>query len=151
VKKPILSIILIICILLQVTGCTEVQMFNNEIANPSTEVQIIEDKLIENKSTENETDETSLQQTQTRIRYIAYQDLNESMKTEIKDWENGEVREYKFSTDHFIRSQREYINIKDIDTYRILFEPKNDFIELGPITIYVNKNTETVLGYDLRK
>jgi len=156
VKKSIISLILLTCILLQVTGCTEIQIFNNEAENQSTSAQNIENKSTgggntDSNCTEIEGTESTLQQTQKRIRNIAYQSIDESAKAEIKNWENSEVEEYKALIDHTIRGQSGFINIKGIDTYRILFDDSNDFIELGPIAIYVDKNTDTVLGYDLRQ
>ena len=154
-KKPIISLILITCILLQVTGCTEIQIFNNEAKNQSTSAHNIENKSIgggstDNKGTEIEGTESTLQQIQTTIRNIAYKNIDKTAKAEIKDWENSEVEEYKTLIDHTIRGQSGFINIKGVDTYRILFDDSNDFIELGPIVVYVDKNTDTVLGYDLR-
>ena len=117
VKKSIISLILLTCILLQVTGCTEIQIFNNEAENQSTSAQNIENKSTgggntDSNCTEIEGTESTLQQTQKRIRNIAYQSIDESAKTEIKDQENGEVEEYKALIDHTIRGQSGFVNIK---------------------------------------
>jgi hypothetical protein len=41
------------------------------------------------------------------------------------------------------------INIKDKDTYKVIFRTNNQSL-LGPITIYVDKNSYKILGIDLR-
>lgn len=83
------------------------------------------------------------------IREIAYKYLGESDKETLIDFENAEVEEYIYTTDHFVAGLNGKINIKDKDTYRVVFNTINDAI-LGPITIYIDKSSYYVLGIDFR-
>ena len=146
VKKPFISLILMICILLQVTGCGRVQILINETDVLGSEIL---DTGIQGTETKNT--ETTLQPIENKIREIAYQDFDKNVKKIITDLRTSEVEAYESLNNNTILSQNGLLNIKDIDTYRVLFENISDYVELGPITVYVDENTYTVLGYGLRK
>ena len=126
--------------------CGRVQIPNNEADILSSAILDTGIQGYENKNTE-----TTLQPIENKIREIAYQDLDENVKKSITDWRTSEVEGYNSLNDNTIWSPNGLVNIKDIDTYRVLFENISDYVELGPITVYVDKTTYTVLGYGLRK
>jgi len=95
--------------------------------------------------------EATLQQIENKIREIAYQDLDENIKKTITDWRTSEVEAYESLNNNTIWSPNGLLNVKDIDTYWVLFENISDYVELGPITVYVDKNTYSVLVYCLRQ
>lgn len=83
------------------------------------------------------------------IREIAYQYLGEADKATLIDYENAEVEEYRCAGDHYVASLNGHINLKDKDTYKVTFNTSNDAL-LGPIIIYLDKTSYSVLGIDLR-
>lgn len=60
----------------------------------------------------------------------------------------NKITKVKFSSDHTVASLTGVVNLKGKDTYIITFTTDN--ASLGPITIYVDKNSYKVLGADLR-
>lgn len=119
-RKMIISLCLLMLISVQITGCTTAP---NSIKN-------------ENKIS------------MSTIKEIAYQYLSENEKNSIIDWKNALVSESKISSDHTVASLTGAVNLKGKDTYIITFTTNN--ASLGPITIYVDKNSHKVLGVDLR-
>ena len=128
-KKTILSLCLLMLISIQVAGCGETT------ENP--------------KVNESITNETSVNKSDTEIRELAYQSLNENDKKTVVDWESAKVEEYNSSTDHSVGSPNGLANIKDKYTYKVIFRTNNEGL-LGPITVYIDKDTYEILGIDLR-
>ena len=128
-KRMLISLTLIICILLQITGCTK--------------------ESIGNSKNENQTIETTANKSENDIREIAYQSLSEDNKKTVISWKDGKVEQYKSTNDHSIGSPNGSVNIKGKDTYKVMFRTNNEGI-LGPIIIYIDKNSYSVLGGDLR-
>jgi hypothetical protein len=129
-KKIIIFLSLIICISFQVTGCTEQKTGNSTKKNQKIE--------------------TTVKKTESDIREIAYQSLDQGSKNTILYWKGAKVEEYIDITDHSVAGPNRGVNIKGIDAYKITFSTTNEGI-LGPLTIYVDKNTFNVIGTDFRE
>ena len=124
-KKAIIFLLIIICISLQITGCTK--------------------QKIDDITKENQKIETTIKKTGSDIREIAYQSLNENEKKKVIDWKGASVEEYKSTTDLSAVSQKgDWINLKGKDTYRITFTTNNAMF--GPILVFVEKNTFNVFS-----
>jgi hypothetical protein len=83
------------------------------------------------------------------IRAYAYQLLDENDKAVITDWKNAELEESKFTSDYSVYniSKGEFTDLKGKDVYIITFETRNPD---NPITMYIDKESNTLLGFDLR-
>jgi hypothetical protein len=125
------KVIIALCLLvfIQITGyiSTEANSSSNGI------------KAIETKSKKSESD----------IRKIAYQCLNEYDKKSIIRWQSAKVEEYTSKTDHSIWATNKTVNIKGKDTYKVTFRTNNENL-VGLISIYIDINSYKVLGQDLR-
>lgn len=122
-KKAIIAFGLFFLILLPITGCSGSQ--SGSRANQST------------KSVED-------------IRKMAYQSLSEVEKKTVTNWETAEVKEYKADEEHYVISDDKVeTNLKGKDTYMVTFHISNEGL-LGPITIYMDKNSYAILGSDFR-
>ena len=88
-KKIIIFLSLILCIALQVTGCTK----------QKTENTIKENKKIE---TTVKNIEQTIRKTKNQVREIAYKSLNEVHSKTIIDWQLAKVEEHKYTTDYII-------------------------------------------------
>lgn len=129
IRKIFIVLIVISCILLQITGCTSVRAGKSKNEN----------KTIEAAAIKSEND----------IREIAYKALSEDEKKTVISYKDGKVEQYKSKEEHSIFGPNGLTDIKDKDTYKITFRTNNEGI-LGPINIYIDKNSYSVLGVDLR-
>lgn len=128
-KKISIFLSIIIFLSLIAIGCSE------EKIGKSKE----ESHKIENSKSKSDND----------IKQIAFESLSDNEKNTIINWMDGIVEVYKSTTDHIVGSSIEPINIKDKDTYKVTFWTNNEET-LGPITMYLDRNTYEVLGVDLR-
>lgn len=87
--------------------------------------------------------------TESDIRKIAYQTLSKSDRKQVSDWENAKVEMIRFSEDHYVDASGRSVNIKNKPAYRVTFHIVNEGM-LGPIAVYIDKNTDRLLGQDLR-
>lgn len=104
---------------------------------------------IDKSKEENHKIENSKSKSDNEIKQIAFESLSDNEKNTIINWMDGKVEVYKSTTDHSVGSSIEPINIKDKDTYKVTFGTNNEET-LGPITMYLDRNTYEVLGVDLR-
>ncbi|MDF2538445.1 MAG: hypothetical protein K0S76_1466 [Herbinix sp.] len=89
---------------------------------------------------------------ETEIREIAYDYLNDQGKELIIDWETASVDEYPISNElKIMNNDYDITSIKNIDTYAVTFHT-NVTLEAfaGPIIVYLDKNTYKILGMNLR-
>jgi len=128
-KKVIISLCLIVCVLMLFVGCGEEKLNSN--ANQGKKIEAVDEK----RSRE--------------IREIAYEGLSQGDKNTVVDRESAEVEEYKATTDHSVASENGAVSLRDRDTYRVIFRTNNEAI-LGPIQVYIDKKTYKFLGIDLR-
>jgi len=136
-KKIIISLSLILCITLQVTGCTK----------QKTENIIKENKKIE---TTVKNIEQTIRKTKNQVREIAYKSLNEVHSKTIIDWQLAKVEEHKYTTDHTVVTQNgKKNNLRDKEAYKVDFKNTKEGM-LGLLTIYVDKYSYSILGMDLR-
>lgn len=87
-------------------------------------------------------------------RILAYQSLSDTEKARVVGWEEASAEEYVATADHQVykfhgTSVLSPTNIKGRQTYRVTFKTTNDAF-MGPITVYVNKGCDSVIGYDLQ-
>lgn len=129
IKKIFIFLTVISCILLQITGCTSMSVGKGKNEN----------NIIEATAIKSEND----------IREIAYQALSEDEKRTVISYKAGKVEQYKSKDEHSIVGPNGLIDIKDNETYKITFSTNNEGT-LGPINIYIDKNSYSVLGADLR-
>lgn len=83
------------------------------------------------------------------IRKIGYESLNKKSKETIIDWKNAKVDECKYKSDHIIGSTNGSVNIRGKAVYRVNFKTTDEAL-LGPIIVYIDKNSYNVLGNDFR-
>lgn len=83
------------------------------------------------------------------IKETAYNWLDEQNQMSIIDWESANIKVIKFDTEHIVTNQTENsINIQDKETYQVTFKTNDEI--LGPIVVYLDKDTLKVLGIDYR-
>jgi len=85
---------------------------------------------------------------ESEIREIAYEGLSQGSRNTVVDRERAKVEEYKATTDHSVASENGAVNLIYRDTYRVIFRTNDE--ELGPIQVYIDKNTYKFLGIDFR-
>ena len=127
-RKMIIALCLLILISTQITGCTKAISNSNKSENKATKI--------------------SIKKSKSGVREIAYQSLDEDDKKSVINRSTAPVQEGKSSAYHRIASHEGVINIRNTDTYIVTFNTNN--ASLGDITIYVDKNSYKVLGYELR-
>jgi hypothetical protein len=98
---------------------------------------------------ENQTVGTTEGRSENEIREIAYKSLSDFDKNTVINWKNAMVEGYNATTNHSIGSVNGLINIKDKAVYKVTFRTNNEGL-LGPITLYLDKNTYVMVGEDLR-
>jgi len=128
-KKVIISLCFIVCVLMLFVGCGGEKLNSN--GNKGKKIEAVAEK----RSSE--------------IREIAYEGLSEGSKNTVVDRESAKVEEYKATTDHSVASENGAVNLRNRDTYRVIFRTNNEAI-LGPIQVYIDKKTCKFLGVDLR-
>lgn len=82
------------------------------------------------------------------IRKVAYNWIDIKNRLLIDGWDNSTVERIIFNESHLVQNKNESVDIKGIETYKVTF-PTNDEI-LGPISVYLDQDTFTVLGHDFR-
>lgn len=80
-------------------------------------------------------------------RTIAYQSLSKTQKATVLDWQEAQSEGYMATAEHPVRSFKgpTPTDIKGIQTYRVTFKTTNAF--MGSITVYVNEDCDSVIGY----
>ncbi|MFD1738069.1 hypothetical protein ACFSCX_16155 [Bacillus salitolerans] len=82
---------------------------------------------------------------------LAYDSLNSYDKETIKNWKKAEVLEYTPSeTLEIMDNDYKLVDIKDTPVIRIIFKTTDDET-LGPITIYIHKESKKIIGTGIRK
>ena len=145
-RKTFFSLCLLMLISLLVAGCGKTA--TNPKTNKNQANESIE-KEISSGVDKSKTNESSVNESKTEIRELAYQSINENDRKTIVDCENAKVEEYNTSTDHSVGSPNGLVNIKDKNTIKVTFRTNNEGL-LGPITVYIDKDTYEILGIDLR-
>lgn len=124
-KRIFVLVLIGLLLLAGITGCTKDKNSNTNPVN------------------QNQKDET-------KIRNIAFQWLNNNGTIKLKEWKAAKVIETKYTDDHKVYKGDETINIKGIDTYKVIFEMSEEEVWGGTtITVYVDKESENILGTDL--
>ncbi|MEZ4357848.1 MAG: hypothetical protein R2876_04370 [Eubacteriales bacterium] len=103
----------------------------------------------ENQEAGSNAAQTSIVKSESEIKEIAYDYLSDAEKDTVLNYESAEVKGYKCSEDHVIGGLNGQVNINDKDTYMVTFNTTDDAL-LGPITVYIDKNSYGVLGIDYR-
>jgi PBP1b-binding outer membrane lipoprotein LpoB len=125
-KKDIVFLLLIVCIFLQVAGCSK--------------------EKIANSKNKNESIGTTVSKSEADIRKIAYESMTKEMKDEVIDWKSAIVGEYRYTMDVKVATPDGLVDIKGKDTYMVIFDAKH-----GGIVIYLDKDSYTFLGAGLRE
>ena len=87
---------------------------------------------------------------ESEIREIAYQYMSDHMKMTVTDWKDAKVEEDKtLSGGYLVSSHTDVMNLKDTDTYRVTFRT-NDGSASGPIVVFVDQFSFSVVGVGLR-
>jgi hypothetical protein len=80
---------------------------------------------------------------------IAYQYLSENTRKTIVDWKNAEVQEDNDSVGYLVANQNGVVSTKGKDTYIITFKT-NSHYALGPVMVFMDRNTYKIIGVGLR-
>ncbi|MDY4252902.1 MULTISPECIES: hypothetical protein [Bacteria] len=83
------------------------------------------------------------------IREAAYNWIDDTSKATITSWNTATIEEVRFDKEHLVTNKTENVDIINKKTYKVTFTTTNDEI-LGPIIIYLDKDTLEVLGMDFR-
>lgn len=79
----------------------------------------------------------------------AYHYVDQKSQKTIKNWKNAKVEEYKPTEELSIIDKKggkyRLVNIKGIKTLKITFETTEDPF-LGPIVVFIDKNSKKILG-----
>lgn len=140
--KKFISIGLLFTVLLILNGCSNV---NNKVA------------MNKSQNTNEEAEKfkgiySGLKKSESEIRAMAYNYIDKN-EIEIPNWEsvkNVKVEEYKEQRDHLIINSGRQINLIGKEAYRVSFDNGNPS-KLGPITVYLDKNSYKFLGVDIRE
>lgn len=83
---------------------------------------------------------------------LAYDSLDKSTQESIKNWKRANAYEIKKQVDFEIHQENssEMLNIKGLEVIVISFKTSDDAL-LGPVTLYMDKNTKEIIGYAPRK
>lgn len=120
-----------------ITGCTQDKNSNTDPVNQN-----------QTDASRSPIDSNQDQIDKTKIRNIAFQWLKDR-EPKVKEWEAAQVIETKYTDDHKVYKADEIINIKGMDTHKVVFEMEDDFWGSTTISVYVDKESENVLGTDL--
>ncbi|MBY6036654.1 hypothetical protein KUV80_08315 [Fictibacillus nanhaiensis] len=81
----------------------------------------------------------------------AYNYLDASSQQSIKDWEDAQVEEFiSTETVEVENHENKWVNIENLPTLKVTFKTTNDG-DLGPLIVYLDKETKKALGVGLRK
>jgi hypothetical protein len=82
---------------------------------------------------------------------LAYDSIHPSSQKTIKDWKEAKVQEFTPDKDLEVTNEEDkQINIKGFEIIEVAFNT-TDEESLGPIVVYLDKDTRKVLGSGLRK
>lgn len=84
------------------------------------------------------------------IREIAYNWLDDAIKSEIINSDTATIGKVIFTSEYFVARKTKHVDIRNIETYRVIFNTANDDL-LGPIVVYLEEDTLNVLGMDYRE
>lgn len=81
----------------------------------------------------------------------AYDYLHPDSRNTIKNWKNATKEDFTPNRDFLVfnKEKNKSINIKDKKTFKVTFHTNEDAV-LGPIEVFIDKNTKETLGVALR-
>lgn len=93
---------------------------------------------------------TTSDKTDKEIREIAYNWLEDEIKSEIINSDTASIGKVIFASEHFVSTKTKSIDIRNIKSYRVIFNTSKDDL-LGAIVVYLEEDTLNVLGIDYRE
>lgn len=84
------------------------------------------------------------------INEIAYGWLDSDYKNLVKNKEALEIKVIPSCDEHVIVNNGEMVNIENMSIYKVIFDTENQEL-LGPVVVYLEKDTLKVLGMDFRE
>lgn len=93
---------------------------------------------------------TTFDKTDKEIREIAYNWLEDEIKSEIINSDTASIGKVIFTSEHFVSTKTKSIDIRNIESYRVIFNTSKDDL-LGTIVVYLEEDTLNVLGIDYRE
>ena len=93
---------------------------------------------------------TDYKKTEKEIREIAYNWLDDGSKSEIINYDTASIGKVIFTSDYFVATKTDSINIKNVEAYRVVLNTSKDDL-LGTIVVYLKEDTLNVLGMDYRE
>lgn len=94
-------------------------------------------------------EEDSEKQLHSHIRKLAYDSLDENSKDTIIKWKTADVEEYNDLEEHKIAGNKQTMDIKGVNTFRVIFKTTQDAF-LGPIVVYLDQQNYNILGQEVR-
>lgn len=95
------------------------------------------------------TTESRIQKSDESIIEIAYQYLSENTRKTIVDWKSAKVQEDNDSAGYLVAGPNGVVSTKGKDTYIITFKT-NGAAALGPVMVFMDRNTYEIIGVGLR-
>ena len=93
---------------------------------------------------------TTSDKTDKEIREIAYNWLDDESKSEITNSSTASIGKVIFTSEHLVATKTKSLDIRNIESYRVIFNTAKDDL-LGPIVVYLEEDTFSVLGIDYRE
>jgi hypothetical protein len=124
-KKKMITFFLIVLISSPIVGCTKQNIESVKI-----------DKITQ----------TTTKKTESDIREIAYNALSETYKQQVSDWKTAKVEESILNGNEIYSSIGKYYSV---NAYKVSFRNFKDGV-LGPIVVYLDKDSYRFLGIGLR-
>ena len=84
------------------------------------------------------------------IRQTAYNWIDDSIKSTMIDWQTSKIENITFDKEHLIINETETLDIINTEVFKVTFTTKDDDL-LGPVIVYLDKDTFEVLGMDFRE
>lgn len=84
------------------------------------------------------------------IREIAYNWIDDNIKSTIIDWKNSKIENITFEKEHLIINETDTLDIINKESFKVTFTTKDNDL-LGPIIVYLDIDTLKVLGMDFRE
>lgn len=93
---------------------------------------------------------TTADKTNNEIREIAYNWLDDTIKSEIINSDTATIGKVIFASEYFVATKTKSMDIRNIETFRVIFNTSKDDL-LGYIVVYLEEDTLNVLGMDYRE
>ncbi len=97
----------------------------------------------------NKITESNIKKSDSDIVEIAYQYLDERTKKTIVNWKDAEVEEDDHSRTYLVAGPNGVVSTEGKNAYMVTFHTNND-VALGPISVFIDKNTDELIGVGLR-